>query len=85
MRNDRDDHEGEAVREPASGADARDSTPSEVTLTTHWRTGPRTRAWDELWRWLLADLPGTPEAGGADAPRDDTLDAQSGGEGAGGD
>ena len=20
-----------------------------------WRSGPRTRAWDELWRWLLAD------------------------------
>lgn len=21
-----------------------------------WQLGPRTRAWDELWRWLLSDL-----------------------------
>ena len=28
--------------------------PRAFTLSTHWRTGPRTRAWDELWRWLLA-------------------------------
>ncbi len=84
MRNDRDGHEGEAVRGPASGADAQDSTPRKRTLKARWRTGPRTRAWDEMWRWLLADLPGTPETGGADAPRDDTPDAQSGGEGAGG-
>ena len=78
MRSDRDDHEGEAVPGPASGADARGSMPRKFTLTTHWRTGPRTRAWDELWRWLLA---GTPEAGGADAPGDDTPDAQGGGAG----
>ena len=53
MRNGRD-HEGEAARQPASGVDALDATPSAPTLSTHWRTGPRTRAWDELWRWLLA-------------------------------
>ena len=53
MRNS-SDHEGEAVRGPASGANELDSTPSGFTLSTHWRTGPRTRAWDELWRWLLA-------------------------------
>ncbi len=28
--------------------------PRAFTLSTNWRTGPRTRAWDELWRWLLA-------------------------------
>lgn len=26
-------------------------------LTVEWRTGPRTRAWNELWRWLLTDVP----------------------------
>ena len=26
------------------------------TLKAHWRTGPRTRAWDEMWRWLLDGL-----------------------------
>lgn len=31
---------------------------SPFRLTVEWRTGPRTRAWDELWRWLLADAPG---------------------------
>ena len=42
------------MRGPASGVDARDSTPRKFTLSANWRTGPRTRAWDELWRWLLA-------------------------------
>lgn len=28
--------------------------PRAFTLSADWRTGPRTRAWDELWRWLLA-------------------------------
>ena len=28
--------------------------PRAFTLSTDWRAGPRTRAWDELWRWLLA-------------------------------
>ncbi len=27
---------------------------SDVTLRVEWRTGPRTQAWDELWRRLLA-------------------------------
>ena len=48
------DHDGEAVQESASGVDARDSTPGGFIVSTDWRTGPRTRAWDELWRWLLA-------------------------------
>ncbi len=30
---------------------------SPFQLTVEWRTGPRTRAWDELWRWLLTDAP----------------------------
>jgi len=53
MRNGRD-HEREAVHQPVSGADALDATPSEFTLSANWRSGSRTRAWDELWRWLLA-------------------------------
>ena len=28
--------------------------PRAFILSTGWRTGPRTCAWDELWRWLLA-------------------------------
>ena len=28
--------------------------PRAFTLSTDWRAGSRTRAWDELWRWLLA-------------------------------
>ena len=28
-------------------------TPGEFTLVADWRTGPRTRTWEELWRWLL--------------------------------
>ena len=76
MRNDRD-HEGEAVRQPASGVDAQDSTPTEFVLSTHWRTGPRTRAWDELWRWLLA--PDEPHpSGSADAPASSGPERQRG-------
>ena len=39
--------------------------PRAFTLSTNWRTGPRTRAWDELWRWLLApdDLHSSGSAG----------------------
>ena len=61
MRNGRE-HEGETVRQPASGADALDATPSALTLATDWRTGPRTRAWDDLWRRLLDGLPLTRDA-----------------------
>lgn len=28
------------------------STPK---VHAEWRRGPRTRAWDDLWRWLLSD------------------------------
>ena len=71
------DHEGDAVRGPASGVDEVDSTPSGFTLSTHWRTGPRTRAWDELWRWLLApDEP--PLSDSADTPASSDLERQRG-------
>ena len=65
------DHESEAVRGLASGVDALDSTPSGFTVSTHWRTGPRTRAWDELWRWLLApDEPHPSDSAGEPASSD---------------
>ena len=65
------DHEGEAVRGPDPGVDEVDSTPSGFTVSTHWRTGPRTRAWDELWRWLLApDEPDLSGSAGAPASSD---------------
>lgn len=64
------DHEDEAVQETASGVDARDSTPSGFTVSTNWRTGPRTRAWDELWRWLLAPDDLRPGSTGAPASSD---------------
>ena len=71
------DHESEAVRGPASGLDAQDSTPSKFTVSTHWRTGPRTRAWDELWRWLLS--PDEPDPSGpAGAPASSDVDLQRG-------
>ena len=60
----------QAVQEPASGQDSHDSTPSEFTFTVDWRTGPRTRAWDELWRRLLAGLAGVP--GYTEVPEADT-------------
>lgn len=25
------------------------------TVQARWNTGPRTRAWDDLWRWLLSE------------------------------
>ncbi len=41
-------------RVPEEGASAVDpGTALRVRAT--WRYGPRTRAWDELWRWLLAE------------------------------
>ncbi len=40
-----------------------------VVLKTEWRTGPRTRAWDELWRWLLSDALPDPRQSGI--PRSD--------------
>lgn len=41
-------------RVPGNGLPGDDHTP---VLHVHavWRQGPRTRAWDDLWRWLLAD------------------------------
>lgn len=66
MRNGKD-YEGEDLGQLASGADAQDSTPGEFTLATEWRIGARTRAWDDLWRRLLAGLTTTPEVSGVDA------------------
>ena len=37
---------------PAVPASDEDRTPPRLRVT--WKVGPRTRAWDELWRWLLA-------------------------------
>ena len=41
--------------------------PRAFTLSTDWRTGPRTRAWEELWRWLLA--PDEPDPSGSAGTR----------------
>ena len=76
------DHEGEAVHQPGSGEDALDTTSSTITLATAWRTGPRTRAWDDLWRRLLAGLTGTPEVHDADARSVDVPAVRRGGNGA---
>ena len=37
---------------PAVPPTDEDRTPPRMRVT--WKAGPRTRAWDELWRWLLA-------------------------------
>lgn len=51
---------------PAVPASGRDRTPRRMRVT--WKTGgPRTRAWDEMWRWLLAPDDSQP-SGSADAP-----------------
>ena len=76
MRNGRD-HEGETVRQPVSGVDALDSTPSEFTVSTNWRSGPRTRAWDELWRWLLSPEEVHP-SGSAGTPASNDRERQRG-------
>lgn len=28
-----------------------------VEIHAQWRFGPRTKAWDDLWRWLLSEPP----------------------------
>ncbi len=66
------DHEGDAARGKGSGVDALDSTTSEFIFSTDWRSGPRTRAWDELWRRLLAGLAGVPAASDPEIPEADT-------------
>lgn len=38
------------------GDERRRANGSPPQLRVIWRTGPRTRAWDELWRRLLADV-----------------------------
>ena len=68
---------GEAVRGPDPGVDKVDSTSSGFALSAHWRTGPRTRAWDELWRWLLAPDERHP-SGSADTPASSDPERQRG-------
>ena len=46
---------------------ADDGKPS-LRVRAVWRTGPRTRAWDELWRWLFSDLPAESDAAAASEP-----------------
>ena len=65
---------GPSARRPA---DAPPQDRDEVTLKAQWRSGQRTRAWDELWARLLDGLvdrdpdsddskpPGAPPAGAA--------------------
>ena len=50
---------------PAAKVTDGDRTPPRMRVT--WKTGPRTRAWDELWRWLLAPDELRPSAS-ADTP-----------------
>lgn len=42
-----------AEQEPKNRAHARERSTPEIHAT--WRRGPRTKAWDDLWRWLLSD------------------------------
>ena len=44
-----------------SGADPADHDDG-AALDVRWRTGPRTRAWSELWRRLLDGLPIAPDS-----------------------
>ncbi len=41
--------------EPTNPAHARERSTPEVHAT--WRRGARTKAWDDLWRWLLSAPP----------------------------
>lgn len=47
-----------AAREEYRGHAARSRKVGREALTVHvqWSAGPRTRAWDDLWRWLLSDV-----------------------------
>ena len=51
--------------------------PFEVTVDL--KTGPRTAAWDELWRRMLADLPFPPTVAASEEPaaREDARDGVS--------
>lgn len=51
---------------PAGRASNGDRTPPRMRVT--WKVGPRTRAWDELWRWLLAPDGEPHPSGSASAP-----------------
>lgn len=75
-------HGRDADREPTSvGHAASEDEPTRtvpanrgggaIVVKTEWRTGPRTRAWDELWRWLLSEVrPDAPTDGDAEPDTD---------------
>ena len=48
------------TRPPAEVRPARDDA---AATDIRWRVGPRTQAWDDLWRWLLDGLLIVPESG----------------------
>lgn len=51
---------------PPAGPASNGDRPRRIRVT--WKTGgPRTRAWDEMWRWLLAPDESQP-SGSADTP-----------------
>jgi hypothetical protein len=35
----------------------------ELAVDAEWCNGPRTAAWDQLWRWILADVLSATESG----------------------
>ncbi len=68
-RDGHDAHLGPSARRRAEPAPPdRDA----VTLEVRWRTGPRTRAWDELWARLLDGLSATDESDRDPGSDDDT-------------
>ncbi len=49
-----------------SGSNKSQPQDPETDFRTNWTTGPRTAAWDELWRRILSDVCGnheTPDSG----------------------
>ncbi len=61
-------------QEPTNRAHARERSTPEIHAT--WRRGPRTKAWDDLWRWLLSDPPRADE--GAERRTDPVDEAEPG-------
>ena len=53
----------DAMNQPARGKHARKG--SRIAVTAQWRIGPRTAAWDALWRRVIAEvltIPGASDA-----------------------
>ena len=67
----RDAHEAHLGPSARRRAEPTPQDRDEVTLQTEWRTGPRTRAWDELWARLLDGL-GAEDAVDGDPDNEDT-------------